>query len=120
MKTIDSQGFFILDAIDGCDWMAITAYGTRDNRRRAFRIQQLLRRPFFRNLLHKLFSGNQLLLNQKSFASASVCARLETRSSSRVTGLLSGSAIVLPLLNHPIRPIQHGLRDRQADLLGGF
>ena len=28
----------------------------------------------------------------KSFASASVCARLETRSSSNVTGLLSGSA----------------------------
>ena len=34
----------------------------------------------------------------KSFASASVCARLETRSSSIVTGLLSGSAIVLPHL----------------------
>jgi hypothetical protein len=32
----------------------------------------------------------------KSFASASVCARLQTGSSSRVTGLLSGSAIVLP------------------------
>src|SRR5262245_27581434 len=31
-----------------------------------------------------------------SFASASVCARLETRSSSIMTGLLSGSAIVLP------------------------
>src|SRR5215813_2397013 len=58
-------------------------------------VQQLLiRRPFLRNLLHKLFSGNQPLLNQ-SFASASVCARLETRSSSIVTGLLSGSAIVL-------------------------
>ena len=34
----------------------------------------------------------------RSFASASVCARLETRSSSIVTGLLSGSAIVLPHL----------------------
>src|SRR5262249_42657774 len=34
-----------------------------------------------------------------SLASASVCARLETRSSSIVTGLLSGSAIVLPYLN---------------------
>ena len=33
MKTIDSQGFFILDAIDGYDWIAKTAYGTRGNRR---------------------------------------------------------------------------------------
>jgi hypothetical protein len=38
MKTIDSKDFFILDAIDGCDWMATTAYGTRDNRRRAFKL----------------------------------------------------------------------------------
>jgi hypothetical protein len=34
----------------------------------------------------------------KSFASASVYARLETRSSSIVTGFLSGSAIVAPHL----------------------
>jgi hypothetical protein len=34
------------------------------------------------------------ILNQV-FCRASVCARLETRSSSNVTGLLSGSAIVL-------------------------
>src|SRR5262245_7292952 len=42
-----------------------------------------------------------------SFASASVCARLETRSSSIVTGLLSGCGIVLPLLGHLIRPREH-------------
>src|SRR5215813_8286415 len=61
-------------------------------------VQQLLiRRPFLRNLLHKLFSGNQPLLNQQ-LRQASVCARLETRNSSIVTGLLSGSAIVLPHL----------------------
>ena len=46
------------------------------------------------NLLHKLFSGYQPFRQQ--LASASVCARLETRSSSIVTGLLFGSAIVLP------------------------
>src|SRR5882724_5499121 len=38
------------------------------------------------------------MLRILSFASASVCARLETRSSSNVTGCLSGSAIVLPHL----------------------
>src|SRR5262245_11352074 len=44
-----------------------------------------------------------------SFASASVCARLETRSSSRVTGLFSGSAIVLPHLI--ILSARHGGQD---------
>src|SRR6266478_82976 len=37
-------------------------------------------------------------LSIKSFASTSVCARLETSSSSNVTGFLSGSAIVFPHL----------------------
>jgi hypothetical protein len=58
----------------------------------------LIRRPFLRNLLPKLFPSNQPF-SINNFASASVCARLETRSSSIVTGLLSGSAMVLPYLN---------------------
>src|SRR5262249_10830567 len=80
-------------------------------------VQQLLiRRPFLRNLLHKLFSGNEALFNQQ-FASASVCARLETRSSSIVTGLLSGSAIVLPSLDHLVCAKKQRLRNRDANLL---
>ena len=50
-----------------------------------------------------------------SFARASVCARLETRSSYRVTVFY----LVLPLsssLNHPVRSLQDVRRDRQADL----
>src|SRR5215813_6229457 len=78
--------------------------------------QFLIRRPFLRNLLHKLFSGNEALFNQQ-FASASVCARLETRSSSIVTGLLSGSAIVLPSLDHLVCAKKQRLRNRDANLL---
>jgi hypothetical protein len=37
-----------------------------------------------------------------------------------VTDLLSGSAIVCPLLDHPVRSNQHIRRNRQADLVGGF
>jgi hypothetical protein len=33
-----------------------------------------------------------------------------------LTGLLSGSAIVLPSLNHLVRPVQHRLRYRPTDL----
>lgn len=33
MKTIDSPGFFILDTVDGYDWIVKTAYGTRNNHR---------------------------------------------------------------------------------------
>src|SRR4029453_5533468 len=62
-------------------------------------------------------SSRVISLSIKSFASASVCARLETRSSSIVTGLLSDSAIVLSLLDHLVRSRQHIGRNRQADLL---
>src|SRR5262249_47595797 len=51
----------------------------------------------------------------KSFASASVCARLETRSSCIVTGLLSGSAIVLLT-----RLSQDVWWNRHTDLLAVF
>ena len=68
---------------------------TLDHNSRMNWVEKLLIRP--RKLLHKLFSGNQPFLI-KSFASASVCATLEMTNSSIVTGLLSGSAIVLPHL----------------------
>src|SRR5437016_12084260 len=67
----------------------------------------------------KIFSMNSSRVispfSIKSCASASVCARLETRSSSNMTGLY----LVLPLcslLDHSIRPEQHRLRNREADL----
>jgi hypothetical protein len=63
-------------------------------------------------------NSSQFSIN--SFARASVCARLETRSSSIVTGLLSGSAIYASSLDHFIRPVEHGLRNGDANLLRGL
>src|SRR5215813_3654847 len=55
-----------------------------------------------------------------SFASASVCARLDTTSSSNVTGLLSGSAIVLSSFDYLFRSHHHHRWNRQAKSLGGL
>ena len=95
--------------------MAITAYGTRDNRRRAFRIQQLLRRPFFRNLLHKLFSHNQPLFNQEFRQGVSLRKARDEQLFHR-DGPFIWFCHCASSFDYSIRPIQDRLRNRPTDL----
>jgi hypothetical protein len=55
-----------------------------------------------------------------TFAGASVCAGLETRSSFNVTGRLSGSAILLSSLDYLSGAQHHHGWNRQTKSLGGF
>src|SRR5262245_9773670 len=81
----------------------------------------------FNTFLYVAHSSESFLMNSSrvisplsinSFASASVCARLETISSSSVTGLLSGFAIVLSSFDYLFRSHEHHRGNRQAKCLG--